>query len=308
MNTKRREWTLLIVALLLVSLACRVSLADKQSSEDDRNEINNELTLQALYKTQTAIANPPPQHGDPPPSSPPQGQDDSAPAPPTNGSDDEDCNISKYVSETIPDGSIYQTGDTFTKSWVIRNAGTCQWTTDYRFVFEEGDQMDGPSSMKLTHAVDPGDTYTFEIDLTAPDDDGNYTGVYRIKSDEGDDLGKYWVVITVGTPGPPPAAFAVTSVTYDPAHGNVDMACPGTVNINAEIFSSGAGVVTYKWETSTGATSALKSLNFNIPNGKIVQYTMDIPGPTGDYWAKVYVDNPNHQLFGPKNIHVNCTP
>jgi len=29
---------------------------------------------------------------------------------------------------------------------------------------------------------------------------------------------------------------------------------------------------------------------------------------TGDYQARLYIDNPNHQWFGTVNFHVNCTP
>ncbi len=305
MKTKRHQLMFLLAFLLLISLACRVSLNGSEPSEED---LKTELTLQALQKTQTATAAPPPEADEAPP-------DEVSPDDPGAGDaddgdadapdDDEDtCNQSKFVSETILDGSIYQSGDTFTKTWVIRNNGTCDWTTDYRFVFEEGDQMDGPSSMKLDHVVEPGDTYSFEIDLTAPASNGDYTGVWRIKSDDGDNLGKYWVKITVGAS---PAAFAVTSVTFYMPHTSIDMACPGDIVISSEITTSAAGVVTMKWEDSNACPLPTKSINFTSAESKIIQHTMNITS-TGDHWAKVYIDSPNHQYFGPINFHVNCIP
>jgi len=303
MKIKRYQLLSLINILLLISIACGVSLNNSQPSEE---EIRNELTLQALKKTQTAAAAPPPASNAAQPDESSSKDQDSGEA--TAPDEEEDtCNHSKFVSETIPDGSVYQPGDTFTKSWVIRNIGTCDWTTDYRFVFEEGDQMDGSSSMKLNHVVEPGDTYTFEVDLTAPAGSGDYTGVWRIKSDDGEKLGKYWVKITVGPAGPPPAAFAVTSVTFYMPHTSIDMACPGDVSVSSEITTSAAGVVSYKWEDSTASPYPTKSINFASSESKIVQHTMTITS-TGDHWAKVYIDDPNHQYFGPKNFHVNCTP
>ena len=74
------------------------------------------------------------------------------------------------------------------KHGTIRNNGTCDWTTGYRFVFIEGDAMDGPASMTLDHTVHPGETYTFEVDRKAPSTNGEYTGVWRIKSDDGKSL------------------------------------------------------------------------------------------------------------------------
>jgi len=306
MKTKRHQLILLLAFLLFISLACRISLKDSEPSEED---IRTELTAQALQKTQTAAAAPPPEANEAPadegsPDDPDAGDADAGDADAPDDEEEDTCNQSKFVSETIPDGSVYLPGKTFTKAWVIRNNGTCDWTTDYRFVFEEGDRMDGPLSIKLNHVVKPGETYSFEIDLTAPASNGDYTGVWRIKSDDGDNLGKYWVNITVG---PPPAAFAVTSVTFYMPHTSIDMGCPGDVVISSEITTSAAGIVTMKWEDSKACPTVTKSINFANAGSKIIQHTMNITS-TGDYWAKVYIDSPNHQYFGPINFHANCTP
>ncbi|MDO9547288.1 MAG: NBR1-Ig-like domain-containing protein [Pelolinea sp.] len=307
MKSQRFPFYFLLIILLIISLACGVSFSGNDPSEE---EIKFELTRQALQKTQTAAAAPPANDVVISDDSSSDDQDsDEADISESDDDDDSDdtCNQSKFVSETIPDGSVYQPGDSFTKSWVIRNDGSCEWTTGYRFVFEEGDQMDGPTSMTLDHTVSPGGTYNFEIDLTAPTANGDYTGVWRIKSDDGKNLGKYWVMITVGPSAPPPAAFAVTSVTFYMPHTSIDMGCPGDVVISADIKTSAAGVVSYKFEDSKACPSVTKSINFTSAGSKIIQHTMNITA-TGDHWAKIYIDLPNHQYFGPINFHVNCTP
>jgi hypothetical protein len=304
MKTKNLTILTMVIILLIVSLACDISFGDSESSEE---ELRFELTRQSFQQTQIAAAAAPPASAAVPVDS--SSDDKSSDEVDTSEEDDDSedtCNMSKFVSETIPDGSVYQAGNTFTKKWVIRNNGTCDWTTGYRFVFEEGDQMDGATSMNLDHTVKPGESYTFEVDLTAPAANGDYTGVWRIKSDDGEKLGKYWVKITVGAPSVPSALFAVTSVSYYMPHTAIDMACPGPVAIKGEITTSAAGTVTYYWIDDLGGQSAINSVIFAAAESKIVDYTMTVNAPDGAHWAKLYIDQPNHQLFSAKNFTVNC--
>lgn len=109
----------------------------------------------------------------------------------------DECNRSQFVKETVPDHSVYAPGKAFTKTWTVRNAGTCTWTTDYSFRFTQGSRMGGEKSLALTHEVAPGETYTFKLDLTAPDDPDTYTGRWEIFNDQENSFGWYSVVIDV---------------------------------------------------------------------------------------------------------------
>src|SRR5690606_7728190 len=52
------------------------------------------------------------------------------------------CLKAALVSDvTIPDGTKLDPGETFTKTWRFRNAGTCAWTTEFDIVFVSGDQL-----------------------------------------------------------------------------------------------------------------------------------------------------------------------
>ncbi|NPV41722.1 MAG: hypothetical protein HPY72_10345 [Anaerolineae bacterium] len=298
---KKGKWlkSTALGAILVLLLACRVSLGGGDSS-DVQNAIQQ--TLQVI-QTQTAAAQPVPSSGE----SQSTGSTDSAAVaeveetPTVNPTP---CNASRMVDETIPDGKHYDPGDSFTKTWTLRNNGSCEWNTDYRFVFEEGDRMGGDTSQYLDEKVEPGEEVTFSLDLTAPDEDGEYTGVWRLLADDGEKLGKYWVSIVVGNP---PGPFAVTSVTFYMPHTTIDTGCPNDINVKAEITSNAAGKVTYKWADSAGGSSSTKSYTFNEAGKKIVEYNVTA-GSSGDYWAKLYIDNPNHQWFGPMDFHVNCTP
>ena len=46
------------------------------------------------------------------------------------------CDAAAFVRDvTIPDGTIVEPGRDFTKTWRLKNVGTCSWTTAYALVF-----------------------------------------------------------------------------------------------------------------------------------------------------------------------------
>ncbi|REG05474.1 NBR1-Ig-like domain-containing protein [Pelolinea submarina] len=298
---KVNRWIILTVLgiVLCLALACTISFAGDQTANDTGDTI--QLTMSALQQTQTALA---PRETPQPEEQPTDTESVEELDQPTPTINPTPCNLSHWTGETIPDGTSMDAGDTFTKSWTLRNDGICDWTTDYQFVFVEGDRMGGASTQNLSSRIEPGESITLSVQLTAPDDDGEYRGVWRLRSDDGEKFGNYWVDIYVGEP---PAPFAVTGVSFYMPHTTIDTACPNDINVKAEIRSSAAGKVTYKWKDSAGGSSSTKSYTFDDKGTKIVEYNVTAAS-TGDYWAKLYIDNPNHQWFGPINFHVNCTP
>ena len=46
------------------------------------------------------------------------------------------CDIGNFVKDvTIPDGTAVAAGAKFTKTWEIKNAGTCTWNENYVVIF-----------------------------------------------------------------------------------------------------------------------------------------------------------------------------
>ncbi len=97
------------------------------------------------------------------------------------------CNKAEFVTDvTIPDGSDITTFDTFTKTWRLRNVGTCTWTSDYRVVFDHGDQMLAPDSAPITSgSVAPGATVDVSVPMEAPGTPGTYKGYWRLRDSGG---------------------------------------------------------------------------------------------------------------------------
>src|SRR5215510_4192487 len=94
------------------------------------------------------------------------------------------CDLAQFVRDvTIPDGSTFAPGAAFTKTWRLRNAGTCTWS-GYNLVFDSGDAMSGVSPVTIG-TVGPGQEVDVSVNLTAPATNGSYRGFWRIRNGAG---------------------------------------------------------------------------------------------------------------------------
>lgn len=45
------------------------------------------------------------------------------------------CDWAQFITDvTVPDGTKYEPGETFEKTWRLKNIGTCTWTISYSLV------------------------------------------------------------------------------------------------------------------------------------------------------------------------------
>ena len=193
----------LIAMLAVIALtfsACNLPSEKPAPETDEPNAVFTAAaqTVEANL-TQSAMVNPPtvpvlPSATQPLPTAqvPPT---NTMPAPTaTQGCDDAD-----FVADiTVPDGTQFNPGESFTKTWRLKNAGTCSWTTSYAVVFESGERMDGPTTQALTGNVNPGGTIDISVNLKAPASNGNYTGNWRLRKGSGVLFAKFFVAIKVG--------------------------------------------------------------------------------------------------------------
>jgi hypothetical protein len=103
------------------------------------------------------------------------------------------CNHLVYVADaTIPDGTVFDGGEDFTKTWRVQNGGTCKWDEGYKLVYLGGDDELDPVSVNLQgdDFIDPGATGEVSVDLTAPIANGRYTGTWRMQADNGEYFGQ----------------------------------------------------------------------------------------------------------------------
>src|SRR5215208_1288625 len=141
----------------------------------------------------------------------------------------------QFVADvTVPDGSIFDPSQAFTKTWRLRNIGTCTWTTAYTMVFDSGTQMSSTASVPFGTSVAPGGTIDLTVSMTAPNAAGHYIGYWKFKNAAGTLFGigtaanrSWWVEINVrGT--------STTGTAYD-----------FTANAGSATWSSGAGGLSF---------------------------------------------------------------
>jgi hypothetical protein len=115
------------------------------------------------------------------------------------------CYRASFVKETIPDGyDKLAPGETFIKTWTLKNTGSCDWTADTAIVFFSGTQMGGPSSQQIGQVVNVGDEIDLSVNLTAPTQSGDYTGYWMLRTPAGGRFGlgdagdqSFWVEIVI---------------------------------------------------------------------------------------------------------------
>ncbi len=98
------------------------------------------------------------------------------------------CNWAQFVSDvTVPDGSIFAPNAEFTKTWKLKNIGTCTWTTQYALVFSSGASLANKkqSVVELPHNVKPGENVEISVKMTAPDKAGTYISNWMLRSADG---------------------------------------------------------------------------------------------------------------------------
>jgi hypothetical protein len=131
------------------------------------------------------------------------------------------CDRGEFVRDvTYPDNSRLGPAEEFTKTWRLRNNGTCTWNANYSIVFDRGESMGGPASAPLTSgSVAPGEEVEVSLNLRAPDAEGTYEGFYRLRNAAGQVFGlgsqadkEFWVKIRVEDEGDGGEA---TEGTYD---------------------------------------------------------------------------------------------
>lgn len=140
-------------------------------------------------------------------------------------------NRGEFVTDvTIPDGSTLNAGQAFTKTWRIKNVGTCAWTSAYSLVFVYGDALGADPVQNLTSSVAPGETADFSVNMVAPAAPGSYRSYWRFKNAGGAQFGVGTGMVTFF------ADIKVSGSVSGTAYDFYDRACEAT-------WTSGAGAL-----------------------------------------------------------------
>ncbi|MDZ4158688.1 MAG: NBR1-Ig-like domain-containing protein [Anaerolineaceae bacterium] len=180
---------------------------------------------------------------EPTPTSTPTATPTATPLPPTATITPIPCYyISSIADITVPDGTTFNPNESFTKTWRLRNGGSCTWTTDFDLVLVRGDALGAPSALDIPVTVRPGETGDLSVRMTAPSASGTYTGYWQLRSPAGLIFGwgadankAFWVKINVASrPGSwdpdYPRDFAHNYCAAEWRSDTGSLPCPGNIN------------------------------------------------------------------------------
>lgn len=88
------------------------------------------------------------------------------------------------VDVNIPDNTTMSPGQDFTKTWKIKNTGSCTWGEGYRLVYSYGERMSG-EAQPLSGAILPGQEVDVSVNFTAPDGAGTYFSSWTMQNAAG---------------------------------------------------------------------------------------------------------------------------
>ena len=165
--------------------------------------IQAQLTLVATGIQPTFTPGGSPATATAPPDSSPTSPAAITPSPTSTQGECDQAGFEKDV--TIPDNMVISAGEQFTKTWRLRNDGTCSWNSSYALVFDRGDAMGGPASAVLTtEIIAPGEPVDLSVVMIAPETPGTYQGYWKLRNPAGQVFGlgaekdkDFWVKIKV---------------------------------------------------------------------------------------------------------------
>ncbi|MGD8455128.1 MAG: NBR1-Ig-like domain-containing protein [Anaerolineales bacterium] len=243
-----------VFLVFLITLLSACNLPFFGGSGDSNGSINETAVAQTVQANQTAIAQSK------------ATQDAAQENGGTNGSGLKD-DATFIADVTIPDQSYIEKGANFSKTWRVQNSGESTWTTEYRLVFDHGDQMGSPEFVSMPKEVKPGETVDITVEFTAPDTPGEYKSSWMLQNNGGNKFG-------VGTKGDLPVFVWIFSVEPNQAGS-------GGISGGAEIGSVTLGI---DQAVYSGACPANLTLSWTIAtnNAGAVQHTLDlVPNTSG---------------------------
>jgi hypothetical protein len=226
---------------------------------------------------------------------------------------DPDCIHAELISEYPPDGAVYRPNDSFTKTWTIKNTGTCTWDSSYKLIFWSGELMGGATYYDLPETVAPGDDISISIFLQAPASEGIYVGYWRLQTPWNAVFGvgqysqAFYADILVDKK--PNQEYGIIDVTYY-IDREPDTGCPVNVlyTVYATFTTNGPYDFDYYWQQKDDNESAIKHMSFDTAGSKTVSRTWMVGrgDSPNDRWMQIIVVSPEHIPYSQAVFENNC--
>jgi len=124
---------------------------------------------------------------------------------------------------SIPDNTAVTPGQSFTKTWKVKNSGSCGWDAGFKFAFVNGEAMGG-TTYTVPSSVAAGAVVDISVAMVAPNKTGTIRGDWRMSTASGQFFGEQvYVQVVVGggaaatnTTGPAAATSTLVPATITP--------------------------------------------------------------------------------------------
>jgi hypothetical protein len=226
---------------------------------------------------------------------------------------DPNCAKASLVSENPPDGVIVKPGQSFWKTWTIKNDGTCTWTAAYSLVFSNGELMGGLSSYPLNDDVAPGEQKEISIYLKAPEAEGLSTGYWKLQSPWNSSFGvgpsgdPFYVQVNVSNAAEP--EYGIANVEYNLVR-NPFGGCPTNVRytLYVTITSNGPFKFNYVWTQSDGNNTHEKTIEFTEAGSQTIsrEWMVGKGDSPNTRWIEFVVTSPQYREYGKAEFENLC--
>jgi hypothetical protein len=169
---------------------------------------------------------------------------------------------------TIPDYTLLAPGVAFTKTWRLKNSGSCTWNSHYLVSYISGTAMTqspGYWIVQPGQTVAPGESVNISVGMSAPVQDGNYVSYWGLKKENAEFMpvqggangDSFYVKIRVPDTRPQGGNITAAAIDIELEQGS-GTACTAdaTYLVHAHITADGSTSASYEIESSAGQIPA----------------------------------------------------
>lgn len=169
---------------------------------------------------------------------------------------------------TIPDNSLLESNTPFTKTWRLRNTGSCTWDSSYLVAYISGttmSQQPGYWIVQPGQTVAPGQSVDISVGLTSPVADGVYTSYWGLKKENGPLMpiqgsangNSFYVRIRVNSASAAAGNITAASIGIQLEQGSGTACTSGaTYFVQANLTADNAATASYEINSTAGQIAA----------------------------------------------------
>ncbi len=169
---------------------------------------------------------------------------------------------------TIPDNTIVTSNTAFTKTWRLKNTGTCTWDSTYLVAYISGttmSQQPGYWIVPQGQTVSPDQTVDVSVGMTSPIENGNYVSYWGLKKPDGQFMpiqgsvggNSFYIKIKISNGGSNTGSITAASINIEREEGSGALcSVDATYFVHARITADGPTTAAYEINSTAGQVAA----------------------------------------------------